>query len=229
LVVDEDSMDAEIPLPDCDGVVENSVVEEDSIDESELTEQGGSGPVYSSQYSSFLLPLLTSGSLKNGRSGNNGGVFIYEDFYQLVSGFEAPSVADQLRALGNEKNFARATSELQFMARYMWPAENQAAKELVHEFLNFLGETQTVPCSGCLGFGFVLYCDALKQSREQPRYRAASEVFYSTPTSEAPCERVIGAVRAIIGDDRYNLALKTLTGMLALRNKFDERKLVLRK
>jgi hypothetical protein len=147
----------------------------------------------------------------------------------LIAGFEAPSVADQINALGKESNFERADRELRFMAHYMFPNEGAAGEATAHEFLDFLGETPSVSCSGFLGFGFVLYCDALKQARVKDKYRAVSEVFYSTPTSEAPCERLIGEVRRIIGDNRYNLALKTMTGMLALRNKFDESQLVLRK
>jgi hypothetical protein len=68
----------------------------------------------------------------------------------------------------------------------------------------------------------------LKPADEQPRYCAVAEVVYSTSTSETPCERVIGEVRAMIGDSRYNLGLKTLSAMLALKNKFETNNLVLR-
>jgi hypothetical protein len=115
------------------------------------------------------------------------------------------------------------------LLKSMCRTEPTAGDETCREFLVFLGETSAVPCTQYLGAGIVMYCDALKNSEEQPRFRAVAEVFYSTPTSEAPCERVIGEVRAIIKDNRFNLALRTLTGMLALRISFDPSKLLLRK
>ena len=142
--------------------------------------------------------------------------------------FEIPSVADQLHALSKEKNFQMADRELRFMAKNMFPGQPTAADETCQEFLNLLGETPGVPCSAYLGFGIVRYCAALRLAKEQPRYCAVAEVFYSTSTSEAPCERVIGDVRAMIGDSRYNLGLKTLSAMLALKNKFETNNLVLR-
>jgi hypothetical protein len=207
---------------------EQEDAEEAVEDDEMLREQGSTAPMYSSPYSSFLLPLLLPGSLQP-RSDSGNGVFTYDDFYRLIPGFEVPSVAAQISALEKEKNFKYANAELRFMAKYMFRTDATAPDDTCREFLLFLGDTPGVPCNDYLGFGIVLYCDALKNAGEQPRLYAVSEVTYSTPTSEAPCERIIGIVRRMIGDSKYNLALKTLTGMLVLKNEFDEKKLVLRK
>jgi hypothetical protein len=219
LLTNDDKAEAQIPLPDPSndvGHVQDDV-DEPLEDDDRLYENGTTALMYSSPYSSFLLPLLSPVSFTV--IGNSGGgrrsssALTYDQFYKLVSGFEVSSVADL---------------QLRHMAKNMFPREAAAVDETCQEFLNFYGETPGVPCTGYLGFCIVRYCHALKLSEEQPRYRAVAEVFYSTSTSEAPCERVIGDVRAMIGDSRYNLGLKTLSAMLAMKNKFDTSSLVLK-
>jgi hypothetical protein len=231
MLTEDDNAEAQIPLPDCCDAVGRvqDDVDDPLEDDDRLFEHGSSEPMYSSPYSSFLLPLLPSSSFEDiGSSSSSSSALTYDHFYKLIPGFEVPSVADQLSALRKEKNFHMADLELRFMAKNIFPGEAAAVNETCQEFLNFYGETPGVPCSGYLGYGIVRYCQALKLAHEQPRYRSVAEVVYSTSTSEAPCERVIGEVRAMIGDSRYNLGLKTLSAMLALKNKFEPSNLVLR-
>jgi hypothetical protein len=80
LLTDEDNADAEIPLPDSTNQVQPADGEaEEVVDDEMLKEPGGSDPMYSSPYSSFLLPLLGPGSLstKNSGSSNQSGAFVF--------------------------------------------------------------------------------------------------------------------------------------------------------
>jgi hypothetical protein len=142
LLTDDDEAEAQIPLSDpCNhvGHVQDDV-DEPLEDDDRLYEHGSTAPMYSSPYSSFLFPLLSPVS------------------YKLVPGFEVSSVADQLLALGKERNFRMANLQLRYTAKNMFPREAATVDETHQLFLNFYGETPGVPFAGYLGFGITRYC-----------------------------------------------------------------------
>jgi hypothetical protein len=178
--------------------------------------------LFSSPYSSFLLPLLSADCFSNISNNHfRQREFMYSLFYKLQPDFSVPSVADQIDGLRKENSFEMASNELAWMTKSLFPGDRKAEGEVCSELLDFVGDTSSVPFPRLLSTGFARYYTALSKSGKLPRLCAIAEVFYSTCTSEASCERVIGIVRKKIGDNKFNYSLPTLTAMLVKQSKFD--------
>jgi hypothetical protein len=185
--------------------------------------------LYSSPYSSFLLPLLSPTCFKptfnhtafQQRQSN------YSSFYQLTPDFPVPTVAEQISALQQEPAFQLASAELRWMTKKLVPQDGAAERDVGKELLNYL-DCASPPNHEFLPDGLASYFTSISKTTHYPRLRACAEVFYSTPTSEAACERVIGILRRKIGDNKFNYSLPTLTAMLIKQTPFDKEQLELK-
>jgi hypothetical protein len=161
--------------------------------------------LYASPYSSFLLPLLSPDCFKHTFSNQafQRRQHNHSSFYQLRQDFPVPTVSEQLSALEKEAVFELASAELRWMAKKLFPQDGAAERDVGRELLNYL-DCASPPNDEYLPHGLAAYFISLSKTTHYQRLRACAEVFYSTPTAEAACERVIGILRRKIGDNKFN-------------------------